>query len=69
MNGRLKGLGIVLVAIGFAFIAGGGYAFMKVQDGAKSLATFSAARARYAVPHRTMAHLPTAARPPERRRS
>ena len=45
MNGRLKGLGIVLVAIGFAFIAGGGYAFMKVcKDGAKSLATFSAAQ-------------------------
>jgi hypothetical protein len=44
MNGRLKGLGIVLVAIGFAFIAGGGYAFMKVQDGAKSLQAFSAAQ-------------------------
>jgi hypothetical protein len=44
MNGRLKGLGIVLVAIGFVFIAGGGYAFMKVQDGAKSLQAFSAAQ-------------------------
>jgi hypothetical protein len=44
MNTRLKGLGIVLVLIGFAFIAGGGYAFMKVQDGAKSLQTFSAAQ-------------------------
>jgi hypothetical protein len=44
MNGRLKGLGVVLVLIGFAFIAGGGYAFMKVQDGAKSLQTFSAAQ-------------------------
>jgi hypothetical protein len=44
MNGRLKGLGIILVVIGFAFIAGGGYAFLKVQDGAKSLQTFSAAQ-------------------------
>jgi hypothetical protein len=44
MNGRLKGLGIVLVLIGFAFVAGGAYAFSKVQDGAKSLQTFSAAQ-------------------------
>jgi NAD(P)H-dependent FMN reductase len=44
MNGRLKGLGIVLVLIGFAFIAGGGYAFMKTQEGAKSLQAFSAAQ-------------------------
>ena len=41
MNGRLKGLGIVLVLIGFAFIAGGGYAFMKTQEGAKSLQAYS----------------------------
>ncbi|HET9519591.1 MAG TPA: hypothetical protein VFO73_00930 [Candidatus Limnocylindrales bacterium] len=44
MNGRLKGLGIVLVLIGFGFIAGGGYAFLKVQDGANSLNAYSAAQ-------------------------
>lgn len=44
MNGRLKGLGIVLVLIGFAFIAAGGYAYLKTQDGAKSLQAFSAAQ-------------------------
>ena len=43
MNGRLKGLGIVLVLIGFAFIAGGGYAYLKTQEGAKSLQAYSAA--------------------------
>ncbi|HEV8546809.1 MAG TPA: hypothetical protein VGQ64_10985 [Candidatus Limnocylindrales bacterium] len=44
MNGRLKGLGVVLVLIGFAFIAGGGYAYLRTQDGAKSLQAFSAAQ-------------------------
>jgi hypothetical protein len=44
MNGRLKGLGIVLVLIGFAFVAAGGYAYMKTQEGAKSLQAFSAAQ-------------------------
>jgi hypothetical protein len=44
MIGRLKGLGIVLVLIGFAFIAGGGYAYIKTQEGAKSLQAFSAAQ-------------------------
>ena len=44
MNGRLKGLGIVLVLIGIGFIAGGGYAFLKVQDGATSLNAYSAAQ-------------------------
>jgi hypothetical protein len=44
MNARLKKLGIVLVLIGFAFIAGGGYAYLKTQDGAKSLQAFSAAQ-------------------------
>ena len=44
MNGRLKGLGLVLVLIGFAFIAGGGYAYLKTQEGAKSLQAFSAAQ-------------------------
>jgi hypothetical protein len=43
MNGRLKGLGIVLVVIGLAFVAAGGYAFMKTQEGAKSLQALSAA--------------------------
>jgi hypothetical protein len=42
MNGRLKGLGIILVVIGFAFIAGGGYTYLKVQEGARSLQAFSA---------------------------
>jgi hypothetical protein len=42
MNGRLKGLGIVLVLIGFAFVAGGGYTFLKTQEGARSLQAFSA---------------------------
>ena len=45
MNGRLKGLGAVLVIIGIAFVAAGGYAFMKTQEGAKSLQAFSAAQA------------------------
>jgi hypothetical protein len=44
MNGRLKGLGIILVLIGFGFVAGGGYAFLKTQDGARSLQAFSAAQ-------------------------
>jgi hypothetical protein len=44
MNGRLKGLGIVLVIIGIGFVAGGGYAYIKTQEGAKALQTFSAAQ-------------------------
>ncbi|MEP6639062.1 MAG: hypothetical protein ABJC39_06910 [Chloroflexota bacterium] len=44
MNSRLKGLGVVLVIIGIAFVAGGGFAFMKTQEGAKSLQAFSAAQ-------------------------
>ena len=44
MNGRLKRLGIVLVLIGFAFFAAGGYAYIKTQEGAKSLQAFSAAQ-------------------------
>jgi hypothetical protein len=44
MNGRLKGLGILLVVIGIGFIAGGGYAYIKTQEGAKALQTFSAAQ-------------------------
>jgi hypothetical protein len=42
MNGRIKKLGIVLALFGFAFIAAGGYAFIRTQDGAKSLQAFSA---------------------------
>ena len=44
MNGRFKKLGIVLAVFGFAFIAAGGYAFIRTQDGAKSLQAFSAAQ-------------------------
>jgi len=44
MNTRLKGLGVVLVLIGVAFIAGGGYAFIKTQEGANALHAFSAAQ-------------------------
>lgn len=44
MNGRFKILGIGLVLIGFAFIAGGGYAYLKTQEGAKSLQAFSEAQ-------------------------
>jgi hypothetical protein len=44
MNGRLKVLGIVLTLFGFAFVAGGAYAFVRTQDGAKSLQAFSAAQ-------------------------
>jgi hypothetical protein len=43
MNGRLKGLGILLVIIGIGFVAGGGYAYLKTQEGARSLQAFSAA--------------------------
>ncbi|HEX2883168.1 MAG TPA: hypothetical protein VHQ42_01215 [Candidatus Limnocylindria bacterium] len=44
MSNRLKGLGIVLAAIGFAFLAGAGYAFFKVQEGTASLNDFSTAQ-------------------------
>jgi hypothetical protein len=40
----LKGLGIVLVLIGFAFIAAGGYMFIRTNDGAKALQAFSTAQ-------------------------
>lgn len=42
---RLQILGIVLALFGLAFIAAGGYAFLKVQDGQNSLNAFSAAQA------------------------
>ena len=44
MNTRLKGLGVILVLVGIVFIAGGGYAYLKTQEGAKSLQAFSAAQ-------------------------
>jgi hypothetical protein len=44
MTGRIRALGIVLGLIGFAFIAGGGYAYFKTQEGAASLKAFSAAQ-------------------------
>jgi len=44
MSNRLKILGVVLTLFGFAFIAGGGYAYLKVQDGRESLQAFSAAQ-------------------------
>jgi hypothetical protein len=44
MIGRLRGLGIVLGIIGFAFVIVGAYAFFKVQEGSASLNAFSAAQ-------------------------
>jgi hypothetical protein len=41
---RLRGLGIVLAVIGFAFVAAGAFAFIKTQEGSKSLNAFSAAQ-------------------------
>ena len=42
---RLKVLGIVLAVFGVVFMAAGAYAFMKTQEGYRSLAAFSAAQA------------------------
>jgi hypothetical protein len=44
MNSRLQRLGIVLAVIGLAFAAGGAYAFIKTQEGYRSLSAFSAAQ-------------------------
>jgi hypothetical protein len=44
MNGRLKILGAMLAVFGLAFIAGGGYAYYKTNQGAQSLQAFSAAQ-------------------------
>ena len=44
MIDRLKKLGIVLTLFGFAFMVGGGYAYMKVVEGQNSLQAFSAAQ-------------------------
>ena len=42
MATRLTRLGIVLTVLGLAFVVASGYAFVKTQDGARSLNTFSA---------------------------
>lgn len=44
MIGRLRGLGVVLVVIGIAFAATGAYAFIRTQEGFRSLNAFSAAQ-------------------------
>lgn len=44
VNTRMKGLGVVLAVIGLAFIAGGGFAFYKTNQGAHALQAFSAAQ-------------------------
>lgn len=44
MTTRLSRLGIVLAVIGLLFAAGGAYAFLKTQDGYRSLNAFSAAQ-------------------------
>ncbi|MEA2676434.1 MAG: hypothetical protein QOJ81_575 [Chloroflexota bacterium] len=44
MISRLTKLGVVLAVFGLAFVAAGGYAYLKVQDGQKSLTAFSAAQ-------------------------
>ncbi len=44
MNGRLKGLGVLLAVIGLAFVAGGGYAYFKTNQGAQALQAFSTAQ-------------------------
>ena len=44
MAARLRGLGIVLGLIGIAFVAVGAFAFIKTQEGYKSLNAFSAAQ-------------------------
>jgi hypothetical protein len=44
VNNRLKGLGVVLAVLGLAFIAGGGFALYKTNQGAEALQAFSAAQ-------------------------
>ena len=44
MIGRLRNLGLVLAVLGIVFMAAGAFAFIKTQDGAKSLTAFSAAQ-------------------------
>ena len=42
MNSRMKGLGAIVAIIGLAFVAGGGFAFYKTNQGAHALQAFSA---------------------------
>ena len=44
MFSRLRKLGVVLAVIGLVFAAGGAYAFLKTQEGYRSLNAFSAAQ-------------------------
>jgi len=44
MNGRLKILGVMLAVFGLAFLAGGGYAYYKTNQGTQALQAFSAAQ-------------------------
>jgi hypothetical protein len=44
MTARLRYLGVVLAAFGLIFVAAGGYAFLRAQEGVKSLNAFSAAQ-------------------------
>ena len=44
MNGRLKVVGVILAVFGLAFLAGGGYAYSKVNQGTQALQAFSAAQ-------------------------
>jgi hypothetical protein len=44
MNNRLRKLGLVLAAVGLVFVAAGGFAFIKAQEGYRSLQAFSAAQ-------------------------
>jgi hypothetical protein len=44
MISRLRGLGFVLALIGLVFVAAGAFAFIKTQEGYKSLNAFSAAQ-------------------------
>lgn len=44
MNARLRKLGLVLAAAGLVFVAAGGFAFFKAQQGYSSLQAFSAAQ-------------------------
>ncbi len=41
MRKRLSILGIVLAVVGLGFVAGGGYAYLRIQDGYDSLQAFS----------------------------
>src|SRR5687768_18573760 len=44
MIGRLRGLGLILAVFGLLFMAGGAYAFIRTQEGVRSLQAFSAAQ-------------------------